>query len=98
MRPRAVPGLRRRELPDGESVVLQSEAGRAVVLNALGTVVLELCDGRLRSLDIVRLISERFADVQAERIAADVERFIRDLADNGMLEDLDACGSEPSER
>jgi hypothetical protein len=90
VRPRAVAGLTRRELPEGESVALTADQSRAVVLNAVGSVVLELCDGRLSEDDIVRLLRERWVDVAATRLEADVRRFLTDLAAAGMIEDLDA--------
>ncbi len=93
MRPRWSPGVTRRDVGADECVLLSACADRAVVLNALGAVVWDLCDGARAEAEISDLIAARFADVPAGRIAADVATLLGELGRAGLVEDVDACGS-----
>ncbi len=98
MRPRWSPGVSRRDVGADECVLLSAAADRAVVLNALGAVVWDLCDGAHPDAEISELIAARFADVPADRIAADVASLLAELGRAGLVEDVDACGSGASGR
>ncbi len=81
------PGVRRRELADGESVALSPDGAQALVLNPMASVVLELCDGRAPG-EIAAVIAERFADVAREAILADVSRILEQLVQAQIVEEI----------
>ncbi len=96
MRPRRVAGVTRREVGGGECVLLSADAARAVVLNPLGAVVWDLCDGARSEREISGVIAGRFADEPASRIEGDVRALVAELGRAGLVEDADACGSGAS--
>jgi len=73
---------------DGEAVVLLQRSAEALGLDAVGSRILELCDGTRPLSAIVDLLEAEF-DVERERLAADVERFAGELVEAGLLEPAD---------
>ena len=72
-----------REL-DGEAVILQLDSGTYFGLDRVGTRVWQLIEAH-GSLDlVVRHMLDEF-DVDAERLAADVERLVSELLQKGLL-------------
>jgi len=90
-----------RGLPDGESLVLAADGTEAIVLNPMGAVVWDLCQGRREIDRIAQLICEVLPDAELTRVRDEVHALVRQLVDRGVLEDADAaetdrCGPEPS--
>ncbi|WP_433803628.1 pyrroloquinoline quinone biosynthesis peptide chaperone PqqD [Actinomycetospora sp. CA-084318] len=56
-----------------------------VVLNATGTAILELCDGRRTVADIVDALREQYGEVPEEQVVA----YLAKLAERRHLEILD---------
>lgn len=69
---------------DGQALVVVLDQRAMHRLNAVGTRVWELCDGRAVT-DIVDAIVSEF-DVTREVAEADVARFLDELAKAGMIE------------
>ena len=70
---------------DGETVVLQAEAGELVGLNGVGGRAWELLDGELTVEEVAaRLAAEFGAD--PERVLADVRAFVEELLAARLLE------------
>lgn len=91
--PRCVDGVTQRTMPDGDSVVLAADGSQALVINALGSVILSLCDGARSTDNIVDVVHERFVDVARQTIAHDVGALLLALQEAGVLEDV--CGNAP---
>jgi hypothetical protein len=83
--PQKVAGLALRELPEGECVVLPPDGKAALVLNATGAVVLELCDGTRSAAAIAAIVAEAFPDAPPARVGEDVAALLRGLAEAGCL-------------
>ena len=84
------------ELPDDEIVVSLVDGANAVILNATGAAILELCDGERSAADITAFICANVAGAVLTQVAADVDELLARLASAGLIEDRDSCGSEPS--
>jgi coenzyme PQQ biosynthesis protein PqqD len=67
----------------GETVVANEARGELVVLNASGAAVWYLANGERSVAAITSELASRFGD--PERIGADVEAFLEDLARRGLL-------------
>lgn len=79
-------GVEALELPGGEFVARDPDTGQAVVLNELGGIVWELCDGARGSAEIAALIHERFPEVSAQRVDEDVRALLEKLIAAGLME------------
>ncbi len=77
-----------------EGVVLLKSLGEVLVLNDVGTRIVELCETGISARDLVTRLVQEF-DVEPERLEADLRDFIQDLKDAGVLEPLDALEPEP---
>lgn len=73
---------------DGEAVVLLQRSAEALGLDAVGSRILELCDGTRPLSAVVDALEGEF-EVERERLAADVARFAAELVDAGLLEPAD---------
>ena len=69
---------------DGQLIVLDPESGAARVLNTIGLAVWMLIDGTRDLASMVRTLSEEAA-AEEEIVRADVSRFLRALAEAGLL-------------
>lgn len=72
---------------DGQTLIVQSENKKLFVLNAAGTKIWELSDGRHEIKDIIRKIriSSRKPELQ---IRKEIEEFIYELVEREVLEVL----------
>jgi len=70
---------------DGEALVVQPQDGMMNVLNDVGALVWESCDGTRTIAEIARLVRAKY-DVSEEAALADVAEFVRDLQDKGLVE------------
>ena len=68
---------------DDQGAVISSSVLRVRVLNAVATRVWELCDGRTLD-DIVAHVVAEF-EVEEQQARGDVEAFLRDLGQRGMV-------------
>jgi GeoRSP system PqqD family protein len=69
---------------DGQALVVVLDQRAMHRLNAVGTRVWELCDGRTVTAIVDDIVSE--FDVTREVAEADVARFLDELAQAGMIE------------
>ncbi len=75
-----------------EAVVVDPLVGRAVVLNAVGTVCWELCAAPVDLDDLVDAVIERCEDIPArEVLRVDIEAWIGAMHRAGLLERVDAA-------
>ncbi len=70
---------------DGEAVVFRQEAAEVVVLNALGTRILELADQGGSVDQIVAILFEEF-EGEEDELRADTLEFLADMVECGILE------------
>lgn len=89
MRPQRIVGVSSRVLADGESVLLNQEGERALVLNPLATVVWQLADGQHTAEQISAIIAEHFGNVPGERIIQDVAQLLSELIKAGVIQDVE---------
>ena len=82
--PRLRPDVRFR-LVGGQAVVIVQEAGEALVLNEVGSRILELVDGERRVEEIVAVMRDEF-EADPDELAADVAGYLSELAAAGVLE------------
>jgi hypothetical protein len=69
---------------EGEAVILSLDTKAFRGLNPVGSRVWELIDGRRSVDEIVEVIVREF-DVTRERAAGDVQAFVRELLDKGLV-------------
>lgn len=82
--PNRLAGLIWREVDDG-TVIVSPTAGKIRVLNQIGSTIWELVDGN-RSVTAIEIeLVETFADVPRERIAQDLQAFLTDLTERGLV-------------
>lgn len=73
------------EQGSGFHAVLAGAAGRVLVTNDVGCLVLDLCDGKRTGDEIVSAVVDRFADVPNERITEDVTTFLTQATQKEVL-------------
>lgn len=76
------------QVVDGEAVLLDLAGKRLVGLNAVGSFVLPLLDGRRTLPELAAAVAERFG-VGVTRAEGDVAVFLRDLARRGFVEGIE---------
>jgi hypothetical protein len=69
---------------DGEALVMVIDRRELHRLNAVGTRVLELCDGK-NSVAMIAAAIQREFDVELDVAVEDVRRFLAELGDAGAL-------------
>ncbi|MDH3255845.1 MAG: PqqD family protein [Acidobacteriota bacterium] len=72
----------------GQAVIIAQDAGEAIVLNEIGTRVLELIAEGLSDQDIVDALDEEFEGNRV-RIRADVTDYLTDLIEAGLIEEVE---------
>jgi hypothetical protein len=86
MRPRLLEHVVRGELGDGEVVVSLPGGERALILNAVGDAVLDLCDGTRSLEDIANILREHLSVPQTADVARDVQAVVDELVRAGVVE------------
>ena len=77
----------------GQAVVIVQEAGEAIVLNEVGTRVLELIDRQLTFQEIADDLCEQF-EVAGETAVLDLERYLSELLEAGVVEHIESDSSD----
>lgn len=78
-----VPGLIWRTL-DNETVLIQPNTGRYVIINEVGTFIWELVNKALPVKEIEREVVHHFA-VAPEQAVADIDSFFANLHQKGLI-------------
>jgi coenzyme PQQ biosynthesis protein PqqD len=83
-RPRLAPKARLREdRVSGGSLLLYPEKGLA--LNETAAEILRLCTGEVTVAEIIERLVAKYGDERRDVLAAEVEEFLRSLADRNLL-------------
>ncbi|MDH3628966.1 MAG: PqqD family protein [Acidobacteriota bacterium] len=82
--PRRHPDTAYREIGEEGGLVVMTQRSEVKVLNPVGVKIYALLDGEHSSAAIAEAIAEEF-DVSTDEAAADVEAFVSQLRENGML-------------
>jgi hypothetical protein len=85
-RPRLVDQVIRGELTDGEVVVSVRGGERALILNAVGDAVLDLCDGSRTVDEIAEFVRENMSVPPDVDVSRDVAAVLDELVRAGMIE------------
>jgi hypothetical protein len=85
VRPRLVADVIRAELTDSESVVSIRGGERALIVNAMGDAVLELCDGSRTTDEIAGVVRDALQVPAHIDVAADVRAIIDELVRAGVV-------------
>jgi PqqD family protein of HPr-rel-A system len=72
-------------LDDLSCVVVDPASGEAHALNAVGTAILERCDGTLTVVEIASEIGDLFDVASIDRVTSDVVAFLTDLRERGLI-------------
>jgi len=89
MKPRSLPSLVLAQLPDGEAVASLPASGDAIVLNAMGSAVLELCDGSRTIEQIAAFVCEHIEGTEPAAVRADIADLVERLQKAGLLADAE---------
>jgi hypothetical protein len=73
------------EVIDGRAVVVEPSGSEVLTLNTVGTVVWEALVDVSDDAALVHRVHQRFPDVPAERVAADVGGFLAELTEAGIV-------------
>lgn len=85
VRPRLVDNVTRSELTDNEVVVSLRGGERALILNAIGDAVLDLCDGSRTVEEIAAFLRANLTVPAGADVAADVRAVVEELAQAGVV-------------
>ena len=77
---------------NGEAVVLDTDAGIYFGIDGVGARIWELLSSPRRVTDVVATLVDEY-DVEPDACRADIERFLGDLYDQGLIDLTDAAGS-----
>lgn len=86
VRPRVAEGVIRSELTDSEIVVSVRGGERALILNAIGDAVLDLCDGTRTIEEIAAFLEANLTVPATANVVSDVHSVIDELARAGVVE------------
>jgi hypothetical protein len=76
------------EVTGERAVLLDRDGSELITLNPVGTLVWDAADGR-PAADIVDALHPRFEGVTREQLAADVDAFLAELAELGLVVPVD---------
>ena len=82
--PRLNSDVRFRQIGD-EGIAVKQSAGEVVVVSEVGAQVMRLIDGRRSLAQIIETLQNDY-DVATDTLADDVQKFVRELVDNGIAE------------
>jgi hypothetical protein len=85
-RPKAATAVTRGELTDGEVVISVPGGKQAVILNAVGDAVFELCDGSRTVADIAGVLKASLQVPEGVDVARDVGAVLDELVRAGLVE------------
>jgi hypothetical protein len=86
VRPRLVDQVVRGELTDGEVVVSLRGGQRALILNAVGDAVLDLCDGSRTVDEIAAFVRDNMSVPPDADVSRDVHAVVDELVRAGVIE------------
>jgi hypothetical protein len=86
VRPRIVDQVMRGELTEDEVVVSLRGGERALILNAIGDAVLELCDGSRTVEEIAAFLRDNMSVPADADVARDVTAVVDELVRAGVIE------------
>ena len=81
----------REEGDEGEALLFDPETERIKVLNRTGLLLWNWCDGDHSRADLVAALAGEYPSVDRDLLEADVERFLGDLADLGLVRQVEAA-------
>ena len=81
----------REEGDEGEALLFDPETGRIKVLNRTGLLLWEWCDGAHTRADLVAGLAAEYPEVGQDVLAADVDRFLDDLAGLRLVSEVGAA-------
>jgi hypothetical protein len=81
----------REEGDEGEALLFDPETERVKVLNHTGLLLWNCCDGAHTRADLVARLADEYPDVDREVLVADVDRFLGDLSELGLLDEVGAA-------
>ena len=79
---------------DGQAVVVVQESWEAVVLNELGTRILEMIDGRTTVEELLKQLAASY-EVNRDELRRDVLSYLTDLVKAGILKTIESPRSAP---
>ncbi|MEM6478545.1 MAG: PqqD family protein [Pseudomonadota bacterium] len=71
---------------DGDTVMMDVESGAYFALNGTAGVIWQALEDGATLEKLVSELNARFEVAGGDDIAADVERFLRDMLENGLIE------------
>jgi hypothetical protein len=85
-RPKAATSVTRGELTDGEVVISVAGGNQAVILNAIGDAVFELCDGSRTVAEIAGFLKATLQVPEGVDVGRDVGAVLDELVRAGLIE------------
>lgn len=76
------------EVTDGRAVLLDAAGSTMTTLNPTGTLLWRALDRELDADALTAELAVEFADVETERLRADVHHFLEELVGDGLIEQL----------
>lgn len=74
-----------------EGVVVRQQSAEVIAVNAVGASLLSLLDGARSVADVVESLFSEY-DVERESLRRDVERFLEELGEAGVVEPVGEAG------
>jgi hypothetical protein len=79
----------REEGDEGEALLFDPETERIKVLNRTGLLLWNWCDGEHSRADLVAGLAGEYPAVDREVLVADVDRFLEDLDELGLVREVE---------
>jgi len=73
------------ELIDERAVILDGEGSTLTTLNPIGTLIWRELDEPREAAEVGLQLANRFPDVAAQQLESDVEDFLTQLAEDGLV-------------
>lgn len=86
MKPQATAKLIRAALPDGEAMVQADGHKRALLINAVADVILDLCDGTRTVAEIANILRATLRIPAGADVEGDVARLVAELMRAGIVQ------------
>ena len=85
--PKILPTIMRKDLPGDEEVLTSPDGANALIVNATGAAIVDLCDGTRTVDDIAGFVTDIVPGSELTTVRRDVQQFVGEFRTAGLLED-----------
>lgn len=79
------PNITTKLLPDGHVVLFCAKTEWAYVVNPIGAIIWELCDGQLSDAEILRELQGLIPGASVQSLSQEMSSFVQEMVKSGLL-------------